>query len=159
MIWRAFIIAGLVIPQIARAEEGAPAPATATAAAAAITVIVTITIAGLRNTHGNILACLTTRPATFPDCDKDPQSLRLTVPARNGPALVFRHVVPGIYAVSLFHDENANGRLDKTMGIPSEGYGFSRDAAILFGPPKFDAAKVAVGAADIVLPVKIRYIL
>ena len=72
---------------------------------------------------------------------------------------MFRHVVPGTYAVSLFHDENANGRLDKTMGIPSEGYGFSRDAAIRFGPPKFDAAKVTVAAADVILPIKVRYIL
>jgi uncharacterized protein (DUF2141 family) len=137
-------IAGLMAPHVARAEEGAT---------------VTVAIAGLRNTKGNILACLTTKAATFPECEKDPQSLRLTVPARNGPALVFRHVSPGIYAVSLFHDENANGRLDKTMGIPAEGYGFSRDAAIRFGPPKFDAAKVAVGAADVMLPIKVRYIL
>jgi len=143
------IIAALIVPQIARADDG---------------VTVTVAIAGLRNTKGNILACLTTRAATFPECDKDPHSLRLTVPARDtsakgGPALVFRHVAPGTYAVSLFHDENANGRLDKTMGIPSEGYGFSRDAAIRFGPPKFDAAKVTVASADVVLPIKVRYIL
>lgn len=138
------VLACLLLPQIAKAEDDAT---------------VTVAIAGLRNTKGNILACLTTQAATFPDCEKDPQSLRLTVPARNGPALVFRHVAPGVYAVSLFHDENANGRLDKTMGIPSEGYGFSRDAAIRFGPPKFDAAKVPVGAANVVLPIKVRYIL
>lgn len=144
MIVRSCLIAALLAPQIARAEDGAT---------------VTVSIAGLRNTQGNILACLTTKAATFPECDKDPQSLRLTVPARNGPALVFRHVMPGTYAVSLFHDENANGRLDKRMGIPTEGYGFSRDAAIMFGPPKFAAAKVIVGAGDVVLPVKVRYIL
>ena len=138
------VIAGLIVPHIAQADDGAT---------------VTVAIAGLRNTKGHILACLTTKAATFPECEKDPQSLRLTVPARNGPALVFRHVAPGIYAVSLFHDENANGRLDKMMGIPAEGYGFSRDAAIRFGPPKFDAAKAVVGAADVVLPIKVRYIL
>ena len=120
---------------------------------------VTVDIAGLRNTKGLIRACLTTRAATFPECEKDPQSLRLTVQAHNGPVLVFRHVAPGTYAVSLFHDENSNGRLDKTMGIPSEGYGFSRDAPVHFGPPKFDAAKVSIGSSDMTLAIKLRYIL
>lgn len=120
---------------------------------------VTVDIAALRNTRGLIRACLTTRAATFPECDKDPQSLRMTVPAQDGPVLVFRHVPPGIYAVSLFHDENANGRLDKTMGIPNEGYGFSRDAPIRWGPPSFSTAQVAVGAADVTLKITVRYIL
>jgi len=120
---------------------------------------VTVDVLDLRNTNGIIRACLTTRKATFPECDKDPQSLRLSVPARDGPVLVFRHVMPGTYAVSLFHDENGNNRLDKTMGVPAEGYGFSRDAAVRFGPPRFDAAKFAVGATDILLKIQVRYIL
>lgn len=120
---------------------------------------ITVDVSGLRNTKGLIRACLTAKAATFPECDKDPQSLRLSVPAHNGPVLVFRHVMPGTYAVSLFHDQNSNNRLDKTMGMPSEGYGFSRDAAVQFGPPKFDAAKVTVGASDQTLPIKVRYIL
>jgi uncharacterized protein (DUF2141 family) len=122
-------------------------------------VTVTVNVSGLRNTQGLIRACLTAKPATFPECDKDPQSQRLSVPASNGPVLVFRHVMPGNYAVSLFHDQNGNNRLDKTMGIPNEGYGFSRDAPVQFGPPKFDAAKVAVATSDLTLPIKVRYIL
>lgn len=137
----------LLIPQIALAVPGDDG------------VTVTVAVSGLRNTKGLIRACLTTKPATFPECDKDPQSLRLSVPAQNGPVLVFRHVAPGSYAVSLFHDENGNGRLDKTMGIPSEGYGFSRDAPVHFGPPKFDAAKVSIGSSDMTLAIKLRYIL
>ena len=120
---------------------------------------VTVEVSGLRNTKGLIRACLTAKPATFPECEKDPKSQRLTVPARNGPVLVFRHVAPGNYAVSLFHDQNGNGKLDKTLGIPNEGYGFSRDAPVHFGPPTFDAAKVIVAGADLVLKIKVRYIL
>jgi uncharacterized protein (DUF2141 family) len=120
---------------------------------------VTVDVEGLRDLRGVIRACLTSRAAAFPECEKDPEAQDLTVPARNGPVLVFHHVAPGTYAVSLFHDENGNGRLDRSMGMPSEGYGFSRDAAVWFGPPKFDAAKVAVGTLDCVLTVKVRYIL
>jgi len=123
-------------------------------------VTVTVNVVALRNTRGNILACLTAKADTFPECEKDPQSLRLTVPARNGPVLVFRHVQPGNYAVSLFHDENGNGRLDKSMGfIPREGYGFSRDAPVKMAPPKFAAAQFAVGNADQIQKITVRYIL
>lgn len=122
-------------------------------------VTITVDIWGLRNTHGLIRACLTTKATTFPECDKDPQALSLSVPAHNGPVLVFRHVPPGNYAVSLFHDENSNGRLDKLMGIPTEGFGFSHDAPVHFGPPKFDAAKVAVAGTDLTLKIKVSYIL
>ena len=122
-------------------------------------VTVTVEIVGLRNTRGHILACLTAKVTTFPECEKDPLSLRLSVPARNGPVLEFRHVQPGTYAVSMFHDENGNGRLDTTMHIPKEGYGFSRDAAVSFGPPKFAAAQFAVADSDVTQKITVRYIL
>lgn len=153
MIGRWAIAAGLLLaPQVLLAD------------AAADGVTVTINIVGLRSTKGQILACLTAKADTFPECEKDPQSLRLTVPARSasgsgGPVLVFRHVQPGKYGVSLFHDENGNGRLDKTLGIPNEGYGFSRDAPVKFAPPKFDAAQFAVGATDVTQKITVRYIL
>lgn len=133
----------------------APIPALADGDGAGVTVV----ISGLRNTKGVIQACLTARAATFPECDKDPAALRLTVPAANGPVLVFRHVQPGTYAVSLFHDQNANGRLDKTFGIPKEGYGFSRNAPVRFGPPSFADARFAVASADVTMPITVRYLL
>ena len=135
----------------------APGPALADGEAGGASV--TVVISGLRNTQGVIQACLTARAATFPECDKDPAALRLTVPAANGPVLVFRHVQPGNYAVSLFHDQNANGRLDKAMGIPREGYGFSRNAPVRFGPPSFADARFAVAGADVTMPITVRYLL
>ena len=45
----------------------------------------------------------------------------------------------GVYAISIFHDENDNGQLDSNfIGIPSEPYGFSNNAKGMFGPPSFD---------------------
>lgn len=47
----------------------------------------------------------------------------------------------GTYAISLYHDRNGNGKLDSNwMRIPKEPYGFSRNAAATFGPPKFQKA-------------------
>ena len=54
---------------------------------------------------------------------------------------IFGNMAYGGYGVSIFHDENANGKMDKNaMGIPKEAYGFSNNAKGLFGKP--DYAKV-----------------
>ncbi|WP_226015954.1 DUF2141 domain-containing protein [Novosphingobium sp. FKTRR1] len=120
---------------------------------------VTVDIEGLRSTRGLIQACLTADPITFPDCQKDPQARHVTATAADGPSVVFRHVLPGRYAIALFHDENANGRMDKVLMVPREGFGFSRDAPIRFGPPRFDAAEFPLGEAALVTPIKVRYLL
>ncbi len=57
--------------------------------------------------------------------------------------VVFENLKPGDYAVSVFHDENENEKLDSGfMGIPNEPYGFSNDAMGTFGPPSFEKAKM-----------------
>lgn len=59
--------------------------------------------------------------------------------------VIFNDVPAGTYAASAVHDENENGKLDRgAMGIPVEGYGFSRDASSTFGPPVFSSASFAV---------------
>ena len=45
----------------------------------------------------------------------------------------------GTYAISLFQDENGNGKLDTAVfGIPTEKYGFSNDAQGVMGLPSYD---------------------
>ena len=57
--------------------------------------------------------------------------------------VIFENLKPGDYAVSVFHDENENEKLDSGfMGIPNEPYGFSNDATGTFGPPSFEKAKM-----------------
>jgi uncharacterized protein (DUF2141 family) len=59
--------------------------------------------------------------------------------------VVFDNLKPGDYGVSVIHDENENGELDKNMmGIPSEGFAFGNNAMGTFGPPSFEKAKVSV---------------
>ena len=54
----------------------------------------------------------------------------------------------GDYAVSAFLDENANMKLDANLfGLPTEPYGFSRDARALAGPPAFADAAIRLDAS------------
>jgi uncharacterized protein (DUF2141 family) len=62
---------------------------------------------------------------------------------RDGAAVcVFKSVPKGVYAISAFHDQNNNGKLDTNfIGLPTEDYCASRDARNTFGPPSFADAR------------------
>lgn len=64
----------------------------------------------------------------------------------------------GMYAVSVIHDENADGTLDKTWyGKPTEGYGSSNNPKARSGPPSFDASSVTIDRHTQELNIKINY--
>ena len=120
---------------------------------------VLVTVTGLRSHKGLVQACLTADATTFPDCEDDPLARSLTVKAHETVMLDFGKVAPGRYAISLLHDENGNGRVDKALMIPKEGFGFSRDARVVMGPPTFNAAAFEVKGSDVTQSIRMRYIL
>lgn len=69
-----------------------------------------------------------------------------SAPAREGDnTIAVRDVPAGNWAVLAYQDVNGNGELDRNfIGIPSENYGFSRDARGKFGPPSFEDAVITV---------------
>ncbi len=129
------------------------------AASTANTTSVNISVTNLRNVHGIVQACLTALPRHFPDCSHDPAARHMSVNARTGLVLQFSDVPPGTYAIALLHDENGNGRADRVLMIPREGFGFSRDAPVRMGPPSFDEAAFHVGSAPVSQTVRMRYLL
>jgi uncharacterized protein (DUF2141 family) len=57
-------------------------------------------------------------------------------------SITFEAIPEGVYAVSVFHDENDNGKMDTNFfGIPNEDYGCSNNASGFMGPPKWTDAK------------------
>ena len=122
---------------------------------------VTITATGLRNHKGVVRACMTGEVAHFPSCKNPAASYQAIGDAAGSVTLTFKNVAPGRYAIALLHDENGNGKADRAaMMIPKEGFGFSRDAKVRFGPPKFGEAAfdVAPGARE-KLTIRMRYLL
>ena len=115
-------------------------------------------ITGLRSAKGQILACITTRPDRFPDCQGDPQARHLTLKASGLHELRFDGLPSGSYAIALIHDENGNNKLDTVLGIPREGFGFSRNPVIHFGAPSFKSAEFPVLAGSVDETVKVKYL-
>ena len=118
-----------------------------------------VDVDNVRSKRGQIRLCLTQSPAHFPDCRGDPAARRLAVPAGATAAPAFEGLSSGDYAVAVIHDENGNARLDTFAKIPREGFGFSRNPPIGFGPPRFGQASFHVGAGTERKTVKLRYIL
>lgn len=113
----------------------------------------------LRNAKGLVRLCLTANPAHFPDCKDDPAARTASVDAAKSGSVHFEGLAPGRYAISAIHDENGNGKLDTMAMMPREGFGFSRNPAIHFGPPKFGAAQFVLEPGANEQHVKIRYML
>lgn len=116
-------------------------------------------VSGLRSGKGQILVCMTTRADMFSRCDKDPKAHRLTVPVAQAENIRFDGLPTGEYAIALIHDENNNNKLDTMMGIPKEGFGFSRNPVIRFGPPSFAAAQFPVATSRVEEGIRVKYML
>lgn len=121
---------------------------------------VQVDITGLRSTKGVVRACMTPHQAKFPRCQGDAAAFSLTVAAKDAGHITFTNVPAGRYAIALLHDENNNGKADRALTmIPKEGFGFSRDAKVVMGPPSFGDAVFDVGNAAVHQTIKMRYML
>jgi uncharacterized protein (DUF2141 family) len=79
-------------------------------------------------------------------------------PANRTAVVMLDNVAPGRYALSFIHDENDNKKLDTNwIGIPKEGFGYSKDAMGKFGPPKFDDALLDVPAGPVTVVMHTKY--
>ncbi len=144
------IIAASLIAGTAASGMAAPAQASE----------VEISVTNIRSTKGVVRACLTKQKQSFPNCRKDPNALRVVVPATKNAKIRFTGVAPGSYAIALLHDENDNGKADRALGMmPKEGFGFSRDAKVRMGPPKYKDAVFEHGTANQAMTIKMRYML
>lgn len=120
---------------------------------------VTVTVSEIRSTKGVIRACMTTDPKKFPRCRGVAGAHSAVVSAKGAVTLTFTGVQPGRYAIALLHDENENGKADRAAGMmPTEGFGFSRDAKVRMGPPKFSAAVFDIGSEPVSQAIRMRYL-
>ncbi len=136
------------------ATDSTHAPPTPAGRLAALTVQVT----GFRHDRG------ITRIALFRDARGFPDHAALAFRTHsaviaNGRAVVdFVDLPVGDYAVGVFHDENANGRLDTNwLGIPLEGYGVSNNPRRRTGAPSFNVARFRLETPALTLSITLNY--
>ena len=121
--------------------------------------LIHVEVVGLHNDKGHVFCALYSSADGFPK-DSQKAAQRGTSSISDSKALCeFSGIEPGRYAVSVFHDENSNGKLDTNfLGIPREGVGASNDARGHLGPPKFDAAAFQFEGGRLNLKITIHYL-
>jgi uncharacterized protein (DUF2141 family) len=119
-----------------------------------------VVVEGFHSNAGEADCVLFGSPEGFPSDSKIAMKRTKSKIVNDQAACVFTAVQPGDYAVSVFHDENANGVLDRNfIGMPKEGVGASNDAAGKLGPPKFEDARFSYKGGQQTLTIHLRYLL
>jgi uncharacterized protein (DUF2141 family) len=117
-----------------------------------------VTVTGIKKATGVIRLALCPQRAKFPDCGTEAVRTE-SLPIEGGQARIrLTGLVPGTYAVSVFHDANSNGKLDTFVGIPREGYGFSNNPAFQPRAPRFSECEMVLAGAD-AATIRLRYLL
>lgn len=115
---------------------------------------VAVRVRGIDGAAGTVLIAACSEPRFL----RRPCEASNQVPAAAAAGPIRLDLPPGRYAVQVLHDANDNGELDRgTFGIPSEGYGFSRNPAPLAGPPDFEAAAVELNGEPVELVIELFY--
>ena len=106
----------------------------------------TVVATGLKNDKGEVQFSLYNKKGTIPDKTLSKYYKMQRVPINGTTATaVFKDLPKGRYAVSVFHDENNNGKIDKGFIMPKEGVGLSNYKTInFFNLPNFKEASFPV---------------
>ena len=118
-----------------------------------------VEVSGFRNDNGKLGCSLFKGPDGFPR-DGSKVFRHMWAPIKNGRGECFFSGVPaGDYGVTVFHDENGNGKFDMNwMGMPLEGYGFSNNIKPRFKAPDFDECTFNYDGAGIKeVPIEMIY--
>ena len=120
-------------------------------AAPAMAEDVTITLTGVEARGGVLLASLQTRGEFMQASSAHAD--RVERPAAGTLRLTFHDVAPGDYALTVLHDEDADGRMKLNGYMPAEGWAMI-NGDTLRAAPTFDHVKFTVTAsgADISVP-------
>ncbi|HEX4504510.1 MAG TPA: DUF2141 domain-containing protein [Alphaproteobacteria bacterium] len=117
-----------------------------------------VKVSGMRSGNGNVTITIYPDDAAhFLDgkFKLARQKVPVTLPVTTA---CFALPAPGAYAVALFHDENDDGHLNtNTLGIPTEGAGFSNNPTLYFGPPSLEKVRFPLHPGDNSLDVRVKY--
>ena len=115
-----------------------------------------ITISHIKSTEGEIQIGLYNTKESFPHVNKQ---YRLFVIAANDFEGIYtiNNLPDGEYAMAIFHDKNADKKCNTNfLGIPIEGYGFSRNVKPRLSAPSFDDCKIDLHS-DMAITIELIY--
>ncbi|NDJ17293.1 DUF2141 domain-containing protein [Myxacorys almedinensis A] len=119
-----------------------------------------VEIDGLRSQQGQVCFSIFANSQGFPT--KTAQAVRnQCVKITNRPFQVeFQNLKPGSYAIAVLHDADGNSQANRNaLGIPTEGFGFSKNPAIRLGAPSFSETAFQVSGTTTKIQIRLNYLL
>ncbi len=118
-----------------------------------------VEIRGLNQPQGQVCLNLFDGSAGFPSDREQALATQCLPTTASAPLLAtFADLSPGSYAVSAFHDANSDSEFNRNfVGMPEEGFGFSRNPDALTGPPEFGDAVVLVAGTETRIEIDLSY--
>lgn len=118
---------------------------------------VTVDVTNVRSTKGHVRVAICPKETFL----QDSCPFEAMAPSTVGVTTVaFADIPPGTYAAQVFQDEHDDGIVHRDfLGVPTEGIGFSNDAALHFRGPKFNEAAFEVGDQPVRVRLRLRRLL
>ncbi|SNR67238.1 Uncharacterized conserved protein, DUF2141 family [Lutibacter agarilyticus] len=116
-----------------------------------------VIVNGLKNSQGQIMISINQGAVGWPEENFYEQRF---IAEFNAPThiIYFENLPYGNYAIGLLHDENVNGEMNKNfIGIPKEGFAFSRNYKVMFRAPKYEEANFEVNASKKTIIIHMQY--
>ena len=125
----------------------------------ASTVNFTVSVSEIPSIDGNVYILLYNQPIGFPtNPDKAYRKVWAKVTASNQ-VISISNMPIGKYSAVVFHDKNANKKMDKGwFGSPKESYGFSNIPNAFCGVPSFEQTAFNVGENATSIKIKLMVV-
>jgi uncharacterized protein (DUF2141 family) len=117
----------------------------------------TLVISNLDNKNGTLYIGWYNKADDFRKADHFVLQRKVQVGGRTSVPVAFENVAPGLYAIAIFLDENANGKIDTNFfGVPKEKYGFSNNVFPMMRAASFKESQFFVRDKDEVISIRLK---
>ncbi|MGG6267947.1 DUF2141 domain-containing protein [Leptolyngbya sp. AN03gr2] len=117
-----------------------------------------IVVDGIRQQQGQVCVSLFAGSQGFPDRGDRAVRAQCVPVGKERTAVAFQNIAVGNYAIAVYHDRNGNGKLDRNfLGIPREGFGFSRNPVVRTRAPRFNEASVFVAGTETTAQIQLQF--
>lgn len=117
-----------------------------------------VDVNGLKNKNGLLCIKVFNGSQGFPNSN-DRAIKRDCVKITGQPMrFVYKGLTAGNYAVAVFHDSNGDRNLNRNgAGMPTEGYGFSKNPVVKTSAPKYGEAVFLLAGANTRTVIQMKY--
>lgn len=119
----------------------------------------TVEIDGLRNRQGLVCVSIFASGKGFPSSTANAVQNQCVPITDKSTQVTFKNLKPGSYGVAVLHDAIGDRKLHRNVfGIPTDGFGFSRNPKITIGPPKFGDSAFVVAGPNTNIQIQLMYL-